>query len=239
MQDGMKNAQKGTTWFVVLFMVVAAFTVQSPYVLSILILICFYAILSQSWDFLFGYAGITSFCHAAFIGIGAYTSALLALNYGLSPWLGMLAGGGFAALTSLLVGLSTLRIKIGAFLATTTIAFNEVVRIIIQDPLRGITRGVMGLTGIPRFPPIQIGPIQITFGIADKDSLLLVATAIFALVSLVLYKLSNSKTGLTLRAIREDQDAAEALGINITRHKVAAFAISAFIAGVAGGFYAH
>lgn len=239
MKDKETYAQQFSIIIFTFLMLLTTIIVRSSYILHIFILICFYAVLAQSWDLLFGYTGITSFAHAAFVGIGAYTSALLCINYGINPWLGLIGGGLFAAACSLIIGFSTLRIKIGSFLATTTIAFNEIARIIIQDPLSPITQGVLGLTGIPRFPTIMIGDIEISFGIADKAALLVLATLLFFVISVSMVKIGNSRVGLRLRAIREDDDAASAVGIDTTKYKILAFALSAFIAGVMGGFYAH
>jgi branched-chain amino acid transport system permease protein len=197
-----------------------------------------YAVLAQSWDLLFGYTGITSFCHAAFLGIGAYTSALLAINFGLSPWAGLIAGGLAAAATSLLIGATTLRIKIAAFLATTTIAFNEIARITINDQ-EWLTRGPLGLWGIPSFPSLNIGAFEINFGGAGRSSACWLIAILFALTSFFLYKLVNSRIGLRLRALREDPDAAESVGIDTTKYKLMSLFIGAFLAGAMGSFYAH
>jgi branched-chain amino acid transport system permease protein len=232
------SAQKVTMISVAITVFFASFFISNGYMLNIVFLVCMYSILAQSWDILFGYTGITGFAHAAFLGIGAYTSALLALDFGLSPWLGLIIGGIAAASSSIIIGISTLRIKIGAFVATTTIAFNQIAMILIQNNV-DITKGTLGLTGIPSFPSISIGRFEIGFGGGNKGPLIFLIAIIFSLSSFFFYKLTNSRIGLRLRSIREDADAAESIGINVTKYKIMIFFASAFFAGMCGSLYAH
>jgi branched-chain amino acid transport system permease protein len=198
--------------------------------LSVLVFVFFYAYLGQAWNILSGYAGQLSAGHAAFVGIGAYTTAMLAMHAGISPWLGMLAGGALAALSGAVVGFLGFRFGLrGFYFVLLTVAFAEVCRIVALN-----TDAVGGAVGL--YIPFSGDPWQLQF----RDNrgyyyvalgLMLAATGIAALVE-------RSRLGAYLVAIREDEDAAEALGVDALRCKLAAIVISAFLTGLGGAFYA-
>jgi branched-chain amino acid transport system permease protein len=189
-----------------------------------------WAALALSWNILGGYARQISVGHVAFFGIGAYTSTLLALRFGLSPWIGMFAGGALAAAVGTLLGLATFRLR-GPFFTMATIAFAEVVRILAVN-LRSVTRGSEGLS-IDSTPD----PAQFVFG--SLRSYVLVTWGLMLVVFLVSKYLDNSKTGMRLRAMREDEDAARALGIHTFRLRIGVLAASAFFTALCGTFYAQ
>ena len=130
--------------------------IQDPYIMNIVILSLLFAVLACSWNLICGYTGIFTFGHQAFFGIGAYVSALLSMKVGLSPWLGLLAGGLGAAVIGLGIGLPCLRLRVAPYIAITTLAFSEIARIVCMN-LVGLTRGELGLWGIPEFPDIPLG----------------------------------------------------------------------------------
>ncbi len=208
--------------------------VHNPYVLHLFILSMIFALLALSWNLINGYAGIFTFGHQAFFGLGAYASALLAMRLGLSPWLTLWLGGAVAASAGLIIGLPVLRIRSVAHVAIVTLAFAEIVKILVSN-LTGLTRGTMGLAGIPTLP--AVGPVN--FGVADRTAYYYVAWGLLAAAMIGLNWLVNSRTGLALKAIRDSETAADSLGVSLTRYKLAAFVASAFIAGVVGAFYAH
>lgn len=213
--------------------------VGSPYVLHLFILSMIFAMLSASWNLINGYAGIFTFGHQAFFGLGAYFSALLAMRLGLSPWLTLWLGGTAAALAGALIGLPVLRIRSVAHVAIVTLAFAEIVEIVVSN-LTDLTRGTLGLAGIPAFPGFTLPAIgSVAFGAGDRISYYYVALALLILTMALLVWLTESRTGLALKAIRDSEAAADSLGINLTRYKLLAFVVSSFVAGVAGGFYAH
>ena len=189
-----------------------------------------WAALALSWNILGGYARQISVGHVAFYGIGAYASTLLKVHLGLSPWIGMLAGGALAAASATLLGLATFRLR-GPFFTMATIAFAEVVRILAVN-LRSVTRGAEGLT-------IDSTPSPADFVFGGLRSYALATWALMLAVFLASKYLDASKTGMRLRALREDEDAARALGIDTFWLRIGALAASAFFTALCGSFYAQ
>ena len=163
-------------------------------------------------------AGQISLGHAGFMAVGAYVAVILAPKMGVAFWLALLAGGGAAALTGLAIGFPALRIR-GIYLIILTMGFGEIVRIFFLnfEP----TGGPSGISGIK--------PLTTLWG-------LVVAVALCVLVAV---QIRRSRLGRAMLAVHEDEGAAEAMGINLMRTKLTALATGAFIAGIAGGFYAH
>lgn len=196
------------------------------YYIHIMIVIFYYIILTQSWNLIAGYTGQISLAQPALASMGAYTSALSVLNFGLPIWLGILCGAGITAAAGYGLGRLCLRMR-GAYLALTTLGFSEIFRLIVSNEWQ-VTRGDFGL-GTP-----------LLFG--GKQSLMpyyYVILATTALSLLAIYLILKSKIGLFLRSIREDEDAAWVLGIDIVKWKTIAFMISGFLAGLAGAVYVH
>ncbi|MEE8290586.1 MAG: branched-chain amino acid ABC transporter permease [Candidatus Tectomicrobia bacterium] len=187
----------------------------------------YFVILASSWNLLLGYTGQLSFAHAAFAGIGAYTSGLLFRYTGLPPTIGVLLGGIMAALLGYFLGMMCLRVR-GPYLALMTLGFSEILRLVAQVEYK-ITRGSLGLQ-VPYLYGGDGG--SHTWGYYTLLGLTLVTL-------FVLYKLVYSEAGLYLTAIREDEDAAAVLGVDVVRWKIKAFVISSLFAGLAGGMYAH
>ncbi|MHA3773858.1 branched-chain amino acid ABC transporter permease [Verrucomicrobiota bacterium sgz303538] len=197
-----------------------------PYVLNILMMIGINIILAVSLNLVNGHTGQFSLGHAGFMAVGAYTSSAITLYTGLTKSLpgplaftiALFAGGVLAAVFGLLVGVPSLRLK-GDYLAIVTLGFGEIIRVIIQNT--EALGGPRGLSGIPQYT---------TFFWT------------FALASLTIYviaNLVNSTYGRGFLAVRDDEVAAEAMGVNTTKYKVTAFVLGAFFAGIAGGLYAH
>jgi branched-chain amino acid transport system permease protein len=213
--------------------------VSDAYLLNVMIIALISAILAASWNLIVGYTGIFTFGHQAFFGIGAYVSSLLAMKAGVSPWLGLVIAGLTAALLSCAIGLPCLRLRAAPYIAIMTLAFSEIARITCMN-LVDLTRGEMGLWGIPNFPSIQFWSLgSISFSGASRVPYYYLIVLIFGATMLFLYFIVKSPIGLAFKSIRDSQDAAESLGINITLYKLAAFVGSAFFAGVVGSFYAH
>ncbi len=229
---------KAIAAMVIILLILPVF-IQDPYIMNIIILSLLFAVLACSWNLICGYTGIFTFGHQAFFGIGAYVSALLSMKLGLSPWLGLLVGGGAAALIGLFIGLPCLRLRIAPYIAITTLAFSEIARIVCMN-LVGLTRGELGLWGIPEFPDIPIwGDVVISFSGGDRTAYYYVILVVFFASLVLIGWMMRSYIGLAFRAIRDEQDAALSLGIDTTRFKLLAFITSSFLAGVAGSFYAH
>lgn len=207
-----------------------ALFVKDAYVLRVGVYVCIYSILACSLNLISGVAGQVSMGHAAFCGIGAYTSALLAVNFGLPWWVCVIVAMLFAAVAGMLIGLPALRLQ-GGYLVICTVGFNELVRLILLN-WTPLTRGPMGITNIPR--PAFFG-IEIHTG----TQYLLLAITLLLITYLFLRSIVQSKFGRNLWAIKEDETAAEAMGIHVHREKVIAFTIAAGLAGIAGSLLAH
>ncbi len=200
------------------------------YILHILIMCGIYAILSISLNLLVGYTGLPALGHAAFSCVGAYTSSLLALDYGLSPWLGLILGSIVAAAIGAVVAVPTLRIR-GDYLALTTFGFAMIVYGIAKNWM-SLTRGPLGLPGIPAF---NVFGWQLT----STWSYFLLVSGFVLLTAWVIGRIVNSPFGRVLKGIREDEIAASVMGKNVDRFKLTVFVTGAFFAGLAGSLYAH
>ncbi|WP_158639144.1 branched-chain amino acid ABC transporter permease [Elioraea rosea] len=212
---------------------------RDAYVLQVLSLAMIWAIFASSWNLAVGYAGLKTFGHQAFFGIGAYVSALSAMHGGLSPWVTMWFGAVAAAVVGALVCLPLLRIRSLPHLAIVTLAFAEIVRILCSN-LVDLTRGELGLAGIPPFTPLSVpGLGLVSFGPADRASTFVLIWSCLAASLAFLGWLVRSRTGLIIQAIRDSQVAAESLGVSLTRYKLFTLTISAFLAGAVGAVYAH
>lgn len=201
-----------------------------PYYQEILTFVFLWAAMSGAWNIVGGYAGKFSLGHAAFFGIGAYTSGLLYTNLGVSPWLGMLAGMALSVIFALLIGVVTLRLK-GKFFALCTIAFGMLVEIMAVY-LRGVTGGSEGL-----LIPFKPGIINMTF--YSKITWAYIFLALMVIVYLLSLWLEHSPLGYRLSALREDEDAAEALGVNTLAGKLSSITISAAITAMGGSLFAQ
>ena len=200
----------------------------SGYVITILITIAIYAILAHSLNIITGHAGQISLGHAAFFGIGAYTSALLYTEAGLPFWLDVPLAAVTAGIIGALLGIPCLRVR-DDFLAITTMGINFVVEaVFLYLPFFG---GAMGIGGINL--PSWFGREM------NKGEYFLLIIIVFLLLIVLDRKLMRSWMGMAWAAIREDELAAEAMGVPVVRFKVIAFILGSAIAGLAGGFYAH
>lgn len=200
--------------------------------LHVMLMIFFFGYLSQSWNISGGFAGQLSLGHAAFFGLGAYTSSLLYVNFGISPWIGMLAGMAVAGAFGLLIGLVSFHYGLkGPFFALVTIAFAEILRLIIQH--LAFTGGPMGIL-IP-----LMGDSWWEFQFLDKEPYYYIALFMMLFSIAVVWVIAKSRWGFYFRAIREDEDAAEAIGVDVTRYKLLSVTLSAAMTGAAGTFYAQ
>ncbi len=200
------------------------------YLLHILILVCIYVILSASLNLLAGYAGLLSIAHAAFCGIGAYVVALLALNWQSPFWVNVLCAIIACGLLGTLVGFPSLRIRDDYFVIAT-FAF-QVITFSILNNWVSFTGGPMGLPGIPQ-------PVIFGWQVSTHLGFLLLVGSFCALTLLVCYCIVQSPFGRVLKAIREDEVFAQAVGKNVAAYKVLVFAIGAGMAAVAGAMYAY
>lgn len=208
---------------------------RSPTYLHILVLLYFYAYLTTSWNLVGGFAGVLPLGHAAFVGIGAYTSTILFLQYGVSPWIGMLVGGVLSVFVGVLIGLPTLKMR-GAYFALATIAFAEGVRVMIENidylgPLK--LNGPRGL----QIPPLDTGLANYLF--VSKEPYYYIILIMLIMTLALTWFISRSKLGYYLNAGGEEPEAAMALGVNVARAKLFAMMMSCFLTALAGTFYAQ
>jgi len=196
----------------------------NSYVMHLLILVIMWATVGMAWNLLGGYCGQVSFGHAAFFGVGAYTSGLLYAKAGVSAWWGLPASVAVVGAFALLFGAVFLRLR-GPYFALGTLAASVILGITAGN-LVDVTGGDLGIMIRER---TWVG----------KTGYFYVALALAAATYAVVVKLVGSRLGYYFLAIREDQDAAESIGIDTTRVKTAALAISAVLTGLAGAFYTN
>ncbi|HEX8396066.1 MAG TPA: branched-chain amino acid ABC transporter permease [Pyrinomonadaceae bacterium] len=200
------------------------------YLLHLLILIAFYALLAQSLNLSAGFTGLISLAHAGFYGIGAYTTAILSTQFGLSFWinlpLAMLIGGAIAFIVSLIALRTVEDYFIICTLGIQVIVFS------LMNNLMDVTRGPLGIPGIPAIHFFGIN-------LDDKISFLALSVFFVAIVWFVLRNVSRSGFGKTLRAISEDEIYTQNIGKNVYQAKIVSFTLSAILAAIPGALYAH
>lgn len=206
------------------FMLLLPVFTNDIYILRIFTLASIFAILAASWDLLSGYTGQMNFGHALFFGVGAYGAALFNLHANIPPWGSIPLGALVAVGAGLIIGIPSLRLK-GTYLALTTLAFPIILLgLVIAFP--DFTGGELGISGIAKLSPTRITDYYV------------VAVLMLGLCT-IMWKITDSNTGIIFHAIREDEIAVRASGINTTRYKLLAFSLSGFFAGISGGLYAH
>jgi branched-chain amino acid transport system permease protein len=199
------------------------------YFLNLAIFCCIFAILSASLNLAMGLTGLLNLGHIAFFAVGAYTSALLVMA-GVPFLFALIAAAILAGLSSFLVSIPTLRLK-GHYFAIAAFGIGELFEAVAKNWF-SLTKGPMGLAGIPK-------PQILGFGFNNPDSTFVLYLIITVICILIIYRLANSPFGRVLRAIREDEIAAKALGKETTKFKIKAVLIGALFAGIAGSMYAH
>ena len=199
------------------------------YLLHILIVFLIYAIFAISLNLELGYTGLYNFGHVAFFAIGAYTSALLSLA-GYPVALGMAGGMLLAGVLGTLLAIPALRLS-GDYFGIATLSFGEIIRLFFLNE-RWLTKGPMGLPGIPR--PAWIGE-----GIAGLPRFLILCILLTVMVFLVTRRITRSPFGRVLKVVREDEYVAQALGKNALSFKVRVVTVGSILAGLAGSLWAH
>jgi branched-chain amino acid transport system permease protein len=214
-----------TTAVVVGLLAVAPLFTPSDYRMAVLGEGFFYAILASSWALLAGLAGQFSFAHMALTGIGAYTAAFLGRDLGTSPLTNIIAGTLMAGVVGLIIGTLCLRLR-AAYLALFTIAFSEILRIALLTEFQ-YTEGSNG---------VQLAPLYA--GITARAEYYVMLVLLLATMALM-YWLAGSRFGLFVRAMREDQEAAAAMGVDVVRYKVLVFVITSLVVGLSGSVFYH
>jgi branched-chain amino acid transport system permease protein len=208
----------------VLMLLLLPLLTKDMYILRILAIAAIFSIFAASWDLLSGYVGQVSFGHALFFGVAAYTTALLNLRLGWSPLVTIPIGALAAVLVGLLVGIPCLRLK-GPYLGLATLAFPIMLMgIIFVFPK--FFGGELGISGITRLASTRLNEYYL-------------AVILMLVLCFIMWKITDSKMGIIFHAIREDEIAVRASGINTIKYKLIAFCLSGFFAGIAGGLYTH
>ncbi|MEM1948696.1 MAG: branched-chain amino acid ABC transporter permease [Candidatus Caldarchaeum sp.] len=224
-------AYKKAAYYVFAFIILLPLPFAGDYITHVATLIMLYSITAASLDIPVGYTGRLSLGHAAFYAIGAYTSTLLSMNYSINPWLGILTGAVLASIFGLLLGIPSLKLK-GPYLAISTLGFGIIIHLMLIN-LDWLTRGPIGIPGIPPLPSFLFVDLRTKFWFYY-------VALIITLISIYLMHLiSSSRIGKILMSIREDEEAALSIGVNVNFFKVFAFVISTFFAGLSGALYAH
>ncbi|MGB6536776.1 MAG: branched-chain amino acid ABC transporter permease [Xanthobacteraceae bacterium] len=203
--------------------------VSSPFAIDICIRVFLFAFIGVAWNLMGGYAKQLSLGHAAYFGLGAYTSTILLIRFGVSPWIGILAGGVVAMLASLPIGALCFRLR-GPYFAIATIATAQVLMLLFLK-FRDFAWGAEGTT----LPNLGNAPLMMQFD--AKAAYYYLALALLALGLVVTYRIERSWMGFYLVAVGEDEDAAEAIGVDALKIKRNIYMISAFLTALAGTFY--
>ncbi|PRR69683.1 hypothetical protein MHFGQ_21920 [Moorella humiferrea] len=237
----MEN-QKAKAFIVVMVfvLILPLFVSGNSYIMHIAIMAGIYSIIALGLNFQLGSAGMVNFAPAAFYGAGAYTSAILAVKYGVSPWIGMIFAIIMASLLGFIFGYPALKTR-GYYLSLVTIAFQVIFTLMIIN-----TDWVGGPNGIPGIPGYQIfgysfrKPLEIfTVKLSYQTNYFYLVFLLVGLAAIVASRLYNSRIGLAWNAIEQDEIVASTQGINLTKIKLLAFSLGAAFAGVAGALYAH
>ena len=205
--------------------------VSNPSRQNFFILAMMTAQLAVAWNILGGYAGQVSFGHAAFYGLGAYTSSVLLIQFGVSPWIGMVAGGLLAMLFALLIGWPCFKLK-GHYFAIATIAVAEIVQVVFTN-----WRAVGGAVGL--YLPLGNEGLRAFVFNTSKLPYYYIALGLLVVTLLVSQTIERSFLGHYFRAIKDEPDAARSLGVNLTRYKLVAIAASSFLTAAGGTLYAQ
>lgn len=214
----------------VVVMALVPIVIATPYYLHVLIMVLLYVGLASAWNLMGGFAGQLSLGHAGFFGIGAYTSTLLFLRLGVSPWVGIAAGALLAALAGVVIGYPCFRLK-GPFFALATLAFAEVLQI-VAIAWSGLTGGSVGL-----IIPFEPGFANLMW---QGKAPFFYLTLVYAVITVaIVWKVQRSRLGYYLIALKEDDAAARMLGIDTTHYKLYATLISAALTSVGGVIYAQ
>jgi branched-chain amino acid transport system permease protein len=206
-----------------------------PFVMHILIMCLIWAVVASCWDVMMGFAGIFSFGQVAFFVMGAYCSAIVAINFHVPPVLSILIAGVFTAGMGFLVGLPCLKLA-GPYVALVTFGVHMALQAVIKGEI-GIALGTRGSWGLLNIPPVSLfGYTFSSTNIVPTFYLILVVSLACALVIMFMIK---SYWGVAFLALKDSQDFAMSLGVSAFKYKLIVFALTSFLTGIIGGFYGH
>ncbi len=205
---------------------------RNDYVIDVALTALIWMVLNQSWNLQLGIGGIWNFGQLAIFAIGGYVAGLVSLHWGIPPWLSLIMGGVAAALVSAVIGIPVLRLR-GIYASLLTFSFGEVVRLLVISDESGLTGGSFGLSGIPGLAFEGLSPD------AKQRAYYWLALGLVVLTAIFIYVFIHSPLGTALKALRDSPAYAASRGVSPLKMQVITFGTSAFIAGVAGAFYAQ
>lgn len=220
----------GVVMFLSAFPVVVSQVEAISHYLDVMIFVGIFSLITMGLSLLMGYAGQVSLGHAAFFGLGAYTSGILCVKLAVSPWLAMMGGALFTGAVAYAVGVPSLKLK-GHYLAMATLGFGVIVTIVFNEEVE-LTGGPSGLSNIPGLK---------FFGLPIRGELLfyILVWSMVLLVLIFCLNVIHSRVGRALRSLHDSEVAADAMGVETARYKVMIFVLSAVLASLAGSLYGH
>jgi branched-chain amino acid transport system permease protein len=220
----------GVVMFLSAFPVVVSQVEAISHYLDVMIFVGIFSLITMGLSLLMGYAGQVSLGHAAFFGLGAYTSGILCVKLAVSPWLAMMGGALFTGAVAYAVGVPSLKLK-GHYLAMATLGFGVIVTIVLNEEV-GLTGGPSGLSNIPALKLLD-SPIR------GELSFYILVWSLVLLVLVFCLNVIHSRVGRALRSLHDSEVAADAMGVETARYKVMIFVLSAVLASLAGSLYGH
>ena len=233
----MDTVQKKKIGLAVLFLIIGLIIPQfvtKPYYLHVITMCLLWAYLASSWNLFCGFAGQLSLGHGVFTAVGAYLAVMLFNDYNLSPWIGMFVGAGAAVVLSIIIGYPTFKLR-GAYYALATVAIGSGAVVLIENTQ---VLGPFHMGGAEGLIVKLMGNAPAYMQFMTKVPYYYIALIMLIIVVLFAFWLKNSRLGYYLSALKEDPDAAEALGINVRNAKLVAAAYSAFFTAIGGVYYA-
>ena len=229
---GWRRPRPAAVGAVLLLAVVLPLVWRNDYVIDVALTALIWMVLNQSWNLQLGIGGIWNFGQLAIFAIGGYVAALVSIHWGLTPWLSLILGGLAVAAVNAVIGIPVLRLR-GIYASLLTFSFGEVVRLLVISDESGVTGGSFGLAGVPELGFGGLTPD------ARQRAYYWVALALVVLTAILIYAFIHSPLGTALKALRDSPGYAASRGVSPMKMQVITFSTSAFIAGVAGAFYAH
>jgi len=211
-------------------LVIFPWLVKNPYYIIVLVFVGIHSLLAMGLTLLLGFAGQLSLCQAAFFGMGAYTSGILATKFGINPWMAMISGVVLTGSIAFILGMPALKLR-GHYLAMATLGFGEIINIVLKEWV-SMTGGPSGLTGIPR---LTLAGISLDTEV--KYYFLIWAIVLGVLIFLI--NLGRSRVGRALLALNRNEQAAEVMGIPVSQYKIKTFILSSVLSSLAGSLYGH
>ncbi|HSL60859.1 MAG TPA: branched-chain amino acid ABC transporter permease [Desulfotignum sp.] len=223
----------GSIWAIVA--VLPLFFGGTDFIMHILIMCLIWSVVASCWDLIMGFAGIFSFGQVAFFVIGSYTSAIVSAGFGIPPIFAVFIAGGFTALVGILVGLPCLKLK-GAYIALVTFAVHMILEPVLKGDI-GQAIGTGGTRGLLSIEPMTL--FGYTFTTASPIPYFYLFFLVAVVCSVIILLVIRSHWGTAFLALKDSQEFAACLGVSAFKYKLMVFALTSFLTGMMGGFYAH